>query len=198
MEELYPQRRYIRLPGYDYSQPGAYFVTICTHDRQCLFGNIENNLMNLNPYGEIVQSCWKDIPLHYPEVTNDVFVVMPNHVHGIIFIHDVNTDTSGQAGRSGSKPDPTGRQPLSEIVRAFKTYSARKINEDRQSQGTPIWQRSYYEHIIQGEIEYSQIGEYIIYNPSQWKMDSENPNNRRSGLKPDPTKSVIKGFGAKF
>ena len=134
--------------------------------------------MNLNTYGEIVQSCWKDIPLHYPEVENDVFMVMPNHVHGIISIHEVNPDRLGQVGRSGSKPDPTSRRPLSEIVRGFKTYSSRKINERRQSQGTPVWQRSYYEHIIRGEKEYSQIGEYIIYNPSKWEMDRENPSNK--------------------
>ncbi len=94
---------------------------------------------------------------------------MPNHVHGIILIHEAE-------GRSGSKPDPTRGHPLSEIVRAFKTYSARKINEDRQSQGTPIWQRSYYEHIIRSEKEYSQIGEYIMYNPAKWDMDGENPS----------------------
>ena len=188
LEELYPQRRYIRLRSYDYTQPGAYFVTSCTHGKQCLFGNIKNNIMKLNPYGEIVQSCWKDIPLHYPEVNNEVFIVMPNHVHGIISIHDVNPDRSGQVGRSGSKPDPTKRQPLSEIVRAFKTYSSRKINEYRQSQGTPVWQRSFYEHIIRSEREYRQMGEYIIYNPAKWEMDSENPNAKRSGLKPDPTK----------
>ena len=93
---------------------------------------------------------------------------MPNHVHGIIAIHEV--------GRAGSKPAPTKRYPLSEIVRAFKTYSSRRINELRNSQGIPVWQRNYYEHIIRSESDYHQIGEYILYNPSKWETDHENQN----------------------
>jgi REP element-mobilizing transposase RayT len=171
LEELYPQRRRVRLRSYDYSWPGAYFVTICTYEKQCLFGNIENGLVNLNEYGEIAQACWKDIPFHFPEISNEIFIVMPNHVHGIISIHGVD-------GRSGSKPDPTSKRPLFEIVRAFKTYSSRRINEHRHSQGTPMWQRSYYEHVIRSEREYHQIGEYVKYNPAKWETDRENPNTR--------------------
>jgi putative transposase len=123
--------------------------------------------MKLNPLGEVVVSVWKEIPLHYPEVNNAVFVVMPNHVHGIIFIQD--------SKRAGSKPAPTGNYPLSEIVRGFKTFSARRINEFRHSQGTPVWQRNYYEHVIRSESEYRQIGEYILFNPCKWETDHENP-----------------------
>ena len=123
--------------------------------------------MRLSPFGEIVASVWKEIPLHYPEVNNEIFIVMPNHVHGIISILD--------SGRAGSKPAPTSARPLSELVRAFKTYSARRINELRNSQGTPVWQRNYHEHVIRGESEYQQIGEYILFNPARWEMDRENP-----------------------
>ncbi len=168
LKEKYPQRHPLRLRGYDYSLPGAYFVTICTYKKLCLLGAIENDSVRLNEYGEIAQTCWKDIPLHYPEVSNGVFIVMPNHVHGIISIHCPDE-------RSGFKPDPTSRQPLFEIVRAFKTYSSRRINEHRHSQGEPVWQRSYYEHIIGNEKEYYQIGEYIKYNPVKWETDRENP-----------------------
>jgi REP element-mobilizing transposase RayT len=171
LEVLYPQRRHIRLSSYDYTWQGAYFITICTYEKQCLFGNIVESSMKLNPCGEIVQLCWKDIPIHYHEVTNEVFIVMPNHVHGIISIHNAN-------GRSGSKPDPTRKHPLSEIVRAFKTYSSRGINEHRNSQGTSVWQRSYYEHVIRSESEYQQIGEYIVFNAAKWETDRENPNTR--------------------
>jgi putative transposase len=116
-----------------------------------------------------VQECWKDTSYHYYGISNDIFVVMPNHVHGIIIIHDTND-------RSGSKPDPARKHPLSEIVRAFKTYSSRRINEHRKSQGTSVWQRSYYEHVIRNEKEQHEIGEYVIYNPTKWEMDNENPN----------------------
>ena len=167
---LFPQRRYIKLHTYDYTQQGAYFVTICTYEKQSLFGNIAGSSMQLNPHGEIVTSCWKDIPLHYPEVSVEVFVVMPNHFHGIVVIDNVE-------GRSGSKPDPTRKHPLFEIVRAFKTYSSRKINELRNSQGTPVWQRSYYEHVIRSEKEYQQISEYILFNPAKWETDRETLDN---------------------
>jgi len=124
--------------------------------------------MELNDFGEVVKLVWQEIPLHYPEVNNDEFIVMPNHIHGIITI-DENQ-------RAGSKPAPTtGKHQLSEIVRAFKTYSARKINELRKTPGTPVWQRNYYEHIILNENDYHQIGEYILYNPAKWETDSENP-----------------------
>jgi len=171
IKDPFPKRKNIRLSSYDYSLPGAYFVTICTHNRQCLFGTIKNDIMSLNPYGEIVQECWKDTPQHYSGISNDIFVIMPNHIHGIIIIHETKD-------RSGSKPDPTKRYPLSEIVRAFKAYSSRRINERRNSRGVSIWQRSYYEHVIRSEKEHHEIGEYIIYNPAKWAMDSENPNSR--------------------
>jgi putative transposase len=167
-EESYPQRHNTRLHSYDYTWQGAYFVTICTHDKQSLFGDIPGNRIRLNPYGEIVDSVWKGIPLHYPEVKNDVFIIMPNHVHGIIFIQDRR--------RSGPRPAPTTKHPLSEIVRAFKSYSSRKINEHRHSEGTPVWQRSYYEHVIRSEEEFTRIGEYILNNASKWETDHENPN----------------------
>ncbi|MDD5289069.1 MAG: hypothetical protein PHY28_08180, partial [Dehalococcoidales bacterium] len=129
--------------SYDYTRQGDYFVTICTKDKRCLFGHTIDSSMILNPLGKAVASVWKEMPLHYPEVNNDVFIVMPNHIHGIIAIHEV--------GRAGFEPAPTKQYPLSEIVRAFKTYSSRKINELSNSQGKPVWQRNYYEHIIRNE-----------------------------------------------
>ena len=156
LEDLFPQRRNIRLHSYDYSWQGAYYVTICTHNKQSLFGNIVENRMSLNPYGVIADSCWKDIPRHYPEVQNDTFITMPNHVHGIIVIQDLR--------RVVPRTTPTKRHPLPEIVRAFKSYSSRKINEHRHLPGTPVWQRGYYEHVIRSEEEFTRIGEYILYN----------------------------------
>jgi putative transposase len=166
----FPRRHSLRLPGYDYSQPGAYFVTICTHGRQSIFGDLVHNSVLLSPSGEIVRSCWKDILFHYPGVNNEIFMVMPNHIHGIIVI-------PGPQG-AGLKPAPTKTYPLSEIIRGFKAFSSRRINENRNSQGKPVWQRGYYEHIIRDPDEYHQIGEYILFNPAKWEIDRDNPQRK--------------------
>jgi len=174
-------RRSIRLRGYDYSQAGAYFVTVCAQDRLCLFGGIADGEMRLNDAGRTVQTVWDALPDHYPQVEMDVCVIMPNHVHGIIIL----------AVGAGFKPAPTKPAPamrhgLPEIVRAFKTFSARRINEMRGMPGGKIWQRNYYEHIIRNDDELNRIREYIANNPAQWEMDRENPNVG-AGLKPAPT-----------
>lgn len=153
-------RRSIRLQGYDYSQSGAYYVTIVTHGRECLFGEVVNGAMQLNEYGKIVEFTWNDLVNHVNGIELDVFVVMPNHVHGIVVIVG-----------AGSEPAPTPNKPLSEIVRQFKTFSARRINDLRNTRGIPVWQRNYYEHIIRDEKSYQRISEYIINNPVQWQQD---------------------------
>ncbi|MFC1960408.1 transposase [Chloroflexota bacterium] len=130
----YKRKSTIRLPGYDYAQPGGYYVTICTHDRGHLFGKIINRQMILNTYGHIVQHCWQDIPNHYPHAILDAYIIMPNHVHGIIELT--------------SEDSPGHRHTLSEIMRGFKTYSARRINEQRALSAVPVWQRSFFDHII--------------------------------------------------
>jgi putative transposase len=173
-------RRSIRLKDYDYSQTGAYFVTVCTKDRGCLFGEIADGLMCLSPLGKIVQACWDDLPRHYPHVESDAFVIMPNHIHGIIVLG------AGSIARAGFKPAPTvtdKRHSLAEIMRAFKTFSSRRINERHNSPGTPVWQRNYYEHVIRNEDDLAEIREYITDNPLKWEVDGENPRNvRQKGL----------------
>ena len=178
------QRRSIRLPGYDYAQPGAYFVTLCTHDREALFGEVMADAMRLNPYGEIVSMVWQDLPRHYPRVELDAFVIMPNHVHGIIVLND--DDGVG----AGLRPAPTltKRHPLSEIVRAFKSFSARRINALRATPGVPVWQRNYYEHIIRNELEWDAIRKYIDLNPDRWALDHDHPAN---SLHPQPNTSDL-------
>jgi len=164
-------RRSIRLKGYDYSQAGAYFITICTKDRACLFGEVVDGEMRLNALGQIVQDVWHDLPNHV-NVVLDAFVVMPNHVHGIVIIPD---DTVVVVG-AGSEPAPTTtRHGLPEIVRQFKTFSARRINELRGTPGLPVWQRNYYEHIIRNEESLHRIRAYIANNPLKWALDRENP-----------------------
>ena len=158
-----PRRRSLRLKGYDYSQAGVYFVTICAHGKVCLFGDVIGSEMKVNELRRKVQAVWNGLPVHYPHVATDAFVVMPNHVHGVIVI------------RAGLKPAPTARHGLSEIIRGFKTFSARMINEFRKTSGTPVWQRNYYEHIIRNDADYDRIAEYIDNNPQRWAEDSLHP-----------------------
>jgi len=160
------QRQSIRLRNYDYSQAGAYFVTVCMHERQCLLGEIAGDKVEMNNAGRSVWTAWKNIPQHYPGVGVDEFVVMPNHVHGILILGD----------RAGLKPAPTKKSHgLSEIVRAFKTFSAREINKSRGMTSAPVWQRSYYERVIRDKGELNRIRRYIVDNPVMWAMDRNNP-----------------------
>lgn len=163
-------RRSIRLKGYDYTRAGAYFITICTRNREYLFGEIINNEMRLNEFGQIVQSTWFDLVNHVDDIELGEFVVMPNHMHGIIIIVG-----------AGSEPAPTEpapmnaipkQTPLFEIVRQLKTFSARRINLARNTQGESVWQRNYFEHIIRDEKSYLKISQYIFDNPARWKLDS--------------------------
>ncbi|HSS49121.1 MAG TPA: transposase [Thermoanaerobaculia bacterium] len=155
-------RQSIRFPKMDYSRTGLYFVTICTHDRVCLLGEIEKGDVRLTYAGRTVQSTWDDLPKHYPHVTLDAFVVMPNHVHGILGLRELD-------------PASAPRHPLGEVVRALKSFSARRINRRRESPGAPVWQRNYYERIIRDENELEGIRRYIADNPSHWAGDPENP-----------------------
>lgn len=128
--------------------------------------------MKLNSHGEIIKNVWQEIPLHYPEVTNDVFTIMPNHIHGIISIR--------RNPQVYHKQNSTKIYTLSEIIRGFKTFSSRKINELRDTKETQVWQRNYYEHIIRNEKEYHQIGEYILFNALKWDTDRNNPEIKGS------------------
>ncbi|MDY6911020.1 MAG: transposase [Chloroflexota bacterium] len=183
-------RRSIRLKGYDYSQSGAYSFTICANDRECLFGKIIDGEMRLNPFSEIAQACWDVPPLHYPHIELTAFLIMPNHVHGVIVIRrgeafanqHRNTRESGSANASPLHP-PHGTQPdsLGAIIQNFKSVSTRKINQSNQTPGNKVWQRNYYEHIIRDEKALHNIRRYIIENPLRWAEDEENPINIRTG-----------------
>jgi putative transposase len=190
----------IRLHGYDYSKNGMYFVTVCTRDRRHLFGKIEKRTMILNQYGIIVEQCWHEISSHYSNFVADEFVVMPDHIHAIIIIKndmesasvagtEINIVETGFKPVSTDTPDtpnitritdchnnplpPTKQQNhhgLPEFVRALKTFSARRINELRQTPGINIWQTGYYDHIIHSQNEYKRIKMYIRNNPNNWPL----------------------------
>ncbi len=161
-------RRSFRLREYDYSQPGAYFITICTHNREYLFGNVVDGKMVLNEFGKIVEQCWLETEKMRNGVIVDAFVIMPNHLHGIIVITDdyvgAYCNTPLRVFRSPSKT-------IGAIVRGFKSASTKRINQIRQTPGFPVWQRNYYEHIIRNEIELNRIRKYIIDNPLKWELD---------------------------
>ena len=180
------RRRSIRLHGYDYRQAGAYFVTICTHNRAPLFGEIRGDEMELNEVGRTVWKCWTAIPDHYPHAKIDAFIVMPNHVHGIIFIGDDATnfkrDGVADVGANNYSPlQPIGQQfrspskTLGSIVRGFKIGVTKWFRANTDI--FPVWQRNYYEHVIRDETALHDIRQYIIHNPAKWTDDPDNPRN---------------------
>ena len=164
-------RRSIRLRGYDYSQPGAYFVTICVEGREHLFGDVIDGVFQPNRFGHIVRAALTSLPRRYPHLRLDAFVIMPNHVH-VIFVLLAVPQTDA-ASDQAVKPTPV-RHSLSEIIRGFKTESARKINRLRKTQGLPVWQRNYYEHIVRDDRALNAIRRYIIDNPLRWHLDRLN------------------------
>lgn len=185
-------RRSIRLKGYNYSLAGAYFITICAHQRECLFGEVIAGAMILNRLGQVVKWHWYTLPKIHRRLQLDEFVVMPNHLHGILVLAD---DDNGVVGAGlgnnlsvytenlSAKPAPTEdiatkrEHGITEIIRGFKTFSARRINQIRHTRGISLWQRNYYEHIIRNEESLNTIRQYIINNPLSWEVDQLHPNN---------------------
>jgi REP element-mobilizing transposase RayT len=159
-------RKQNRLKTFDYCLPGYYFVTICVQDRICNLGDVIDGEMVLSHNGKIVENCWLDLPNHYKNSKLDEHIVMPNHFHGILIIEPVG---------EGLKPSPTRTHGLSEIIRGFKTFSSRKINNLKQTEFH--WQRSYYDHVVREDESLDKIREYIRNNPKQWELDEENPKN---------------------
>ncbi len=177
-------RRLTRLAEHDYSAPGAYFVTVCTLSKETLFGEVQGELVVLSAAGRIVSQTWYDLPKHYSHIELDAFVAMPNHVHGILFIRE---GPIAPLVGAGLRPAPTRlplsqgtggstrRHGLSEIVRAFKSFSARRINALRGIPGVSVWQRGFYDHVIRGGDDLTRIRDYILTNPLRWSLDTENP-----------------------
>ncbi len=162
----------LRLKGYDYSQSGAYFVTTVTHQREYLFGEIKNEIMQLNDAGKIARAVWLGLPKHYLHIELGAFIVMPNHAHGIIIIHDIVG-----AGLSPAPTPPIKQHGLSEIMRAFKSFSSRRIHETDEFSPEKIWQRGFHDRIIRNEDEWNRIHLYIENNPINWQEDHDNPIN---------------------
>jgi putative transposase len=189
------RRRSLRLKGYDYGMAGAYFVTISTQDRACLFGDVAAGAMRLNEAGQMVATLWDGITARLSGVEIDQFVVMPNHLHGILVL------TDGDAGeatteRATTRVAPTNDGPvgaplvgarvrLGDVVGAFKSLATTGYIGGVKANGWPefrgrLWQRNYYEHIIRDEDALNRIRRYIDDNPAGWEFDDVNPQKARS------------------
>ncbi len=164
MHEDLPRRRSIRLWGYDYSQTGAYFVTICAHERRCLFGRVVDAQVSLSSIGDIVAREWMVSGDIRRDVEVDAFVIMPNHLHGIVLL-----------GRSEAA---AAARPLGAVIRGFKAATTRAAAAAGHSLQHPLWQRNYYEHIIRDEESLEAIRAYIADNPAKWAQYRQNPAAR--------------------
>lgn len=185
-------RRSMRLQSWDYANSAAYFVTLCVEDRRCLFGEIADDVMRLHDFGQIAEGCWVAIPAHFPHIELDAFVVMPNHVHGILLIvSDAPTnDVTVNDGRGAAllRPYDSVRklhqisvQPgsLGAIVRSYKSAVAKQINQLRNTPSATVWQRNYHDRIIRNQRELEATRKYIEDNPMQWALDEETPDKPR-------------------
>lgn len=173
-------RRSIRLPDFDYTRPGAYFITICVHERACLFGEVVDGVMRLNEFGEIVREEWERSAEIRAELVIDAFVTMPNHFHGIVHIdvgaHGVrplNVDDHDDRayGRTPLRPPKS----LGAFISGFKSVTTKRINLLRDAPAHPVWQRNYYEHIIRNDHDLATIRDYIAGNPARWIDDENHP-----------------------
>ena len=188
----FPQRRAMRLRDYDYSQPGAYFVTICAQHRKCLFGTITDGKMQLNEIGQIVVECWNHIRQHFPSVELGESVIMPNHFHGIISwgitearasypLENINTrrgeiSSSVNTNLTRSR-DEVPLPALGKIMAYFKYQSTKQINQHYNTPGTRVWQRNYHDHIIRDDPDLQRLRQYIQDNPMKWELDQLHPDN---------------------
>ena len=163
-------RRSIRLRHHDYSQSGVYFVTLCTKNRESLFGEISDGKIALSLVGDMILQQWHDLPNRFPEIKLDTFVIMPNHIHGIICIKPVGALFVAPNSNDVIYQDAA----LNQIIRAFKSITAIAGNRLLDKTGQPFWQRNYWERIILDQTELENTREYINNNTAQWELDSLN------------------------
>ncbi len=182
-------RHSIRLQGYDYTAPGAYFVTICVQNRDCLFGDVLEGALRLNDAGRMVQACWQQLPCRFPTIALDTFIVMPNHVHAVVILVGAplvgarNTSIGSanvQGTWAGTRPAPT-TTTLGNIIGAFKSITTNTYIRGAYDYGWPafnrrLWQRNYWERIIRNDIELDRFREYIQTNPIRWEEDQLYPS----------------------
>jgi REP element-mobilizing transposase RayT len=200
-------RRSIRLDGYDYANPGAYFITIYVHERRCLFGDVAGDEMHLNEAGSMIQAEWNRLSERFPFVILDQLVVMPNHIHGLLGI-DGNDHRRGEPcvrplsdrgkGEHKVRPDGTSTDSLGRIVQAFKSITTNAYISGVKQRAWArfeqhLWQSNYFEHIVRDNRSLYEIREYIFTNPQRWAMDRENP----SGNGKDDVAGFLRGLDSR-
>jgi REP element-mobilizing transposase RayT len=158
-------RRSIRLKGYDYTAPGAYYITIIVQHRERILSQIVGGRVTLFPTGKLVEMVWRRLPVHFPRVTLDAFVIMPDHIHGIIVLSD---EPPPHPETPCDRPKGTRPGSLAAIVQSFKSVSARRINQANSTPGRRVWQEDYYEHIVRDGVDMERIRRYIAANPARW------------------------------
>jgi len=178
------RRRALRLRDYDYKQVGAYFVTLCTQERACLFGVIQDGKIWLNDAGRTIEKWWFELNRKFPMVETDEFVIMPNHFHGVAIITDVPVGADLRVG-----PVPEGGHltqqgahagaPLQTVIQWFKTMTTNEYIHGVKTASWPsfskrLWQRNYFEHVIRDDQSLNRIRQYILDNPARWEFDPEN------------------------
>jgi putative transposase len=190
------QRRSIRLKGYDYAQSGAYFITIVTHGRECLFGQVVSGEIRLNKHGQIVQWEWERLGQRFKFLELGIFIVMPNHLHGIVIINHTVGATRADLTNATSSPEPLhntipeehegsplpsgpASSSLGTILGQFKSRVTKRLWKIPTLAQTPIWQRNYHEHIVRNNDDANRIHHYILSNPAMWEDDTENPATLR-------------------
>ena len=158
------------MPEYDYTEPGAFFVTVNCFQKQKLFGKVVGEGVRLNKFGSLARECWQSIPDHFPSVTLDAFIVMPNHIHGVLFINETVIASMDVPVRAQHAAPPRQDMPrvlpgsLGAIIRSYKSAVTRSVNRLRASPGASVWHRNYYERVIRSQRELDSIRHYIVYN----------------------------------
>ncbi len=176
----YHKRKSTRLQGYDYAQEGAYFVTICTYRNQSLFGDISNDgEMLLNTVGCIAFEEWEHTEAVRENVILDEFMIMPNHIHGIVIITSESARVCQRQTPTKSKFGQPVPNALGTIMGQFKAIVTKRINKLYETSNTPVWQKNYHDHIIRNELSLNRIRGYIENNPLRWAADRYNPKNSR-------------------
>lgn len=168
------RRQSIRLRGFDYASSAAYFVTVVAQGRECLFGDVMGGVMRKNDVGRMVRRVWNTLPDRFPNVGLDTFVVMPNHVHGVLWIHGVGAPLAGALTSDGvgARPTPT----LGDVIGAFKSITTvQNIRTAGMFRPGILWQRNYWERIVRDDAELDRIRRYVADNPAHWTDDPERP-----------------------
>ncbi len=188
----YHTRSSIRLREYDYRQTAAYFMMVCVQGRECVLGVVMDENVLLTETGRIVKQWWYVVPKRFENVQLDEFIIMPNHIHGILVFEnrvgagsprpipgesDSRIENASSRGK-GAETTPLRGPTLGQVVAYFKYQSTKAVNTRRGTPGTKFWQRNYYEHIIRNEDNLNEKRRYFALNPPKWALDPENPESK--------------------